>query len=78
VGLKLGGRWVIAVNGYEAVKEVLSRDDCAYRPDNVILTMRSFDKKLGLQKFCFSQYNLALKMLQCYTMINIAATLLDN
>jgi hypothetical protein len=52
VGLKLGKRWTVAVNGYEAVKEVLSRDDCALRPDNVILTMRSFNKKLG--NFLFS------------------------
>jgi len=49
VGLKLGGRWLVAINGFEAVKEVLSRDDCSFRPNSVILTMRSFDKKLGTE-----------------------------
>ncbi|XP_059488467.1 methyl farnesoate epoxidase-like [Neocloeon triangulifer] len=48
VGFKLGGKWCVAVNGYEAVKEVLSREDCSFRPVNVILTMRSFDKRLGI------------------------------
>ncbi|CAB3373588.1 Hypothetical predicted protein [Cloeon dipterum] len=48
VGLQLGPLKVVFVNGYETVKEVLAREDCSFRPDNIILKMRSFNKKLGI------------------------------
>ncbi|KAF4533482.1 hypothetical protein B566_EDAN000967 [Ephemera danica] len=47
-GLFLGARPCVAVHGYDAVKHVLSREDCSHRLDNFLTRARSFDKKLGI------------------------------
>ncbi|XP_059480644.1 methyl farnesoate epoxidase-like [Neocloeon triangulifer] len=49
VGLFLGPQAKsVVVNGYEAVKHVLMRDDFANRPDGLLIRARSYNKRLGV------------------------------
>ncbi|XP_065352558.1 uncharacterized protein LOC135947516 [Cloeon dipterum] len=49
VGLFLGpSAKTVVINGYEAVKHVLSREDFAFRPDGILIRARSYNKKLGV------------------------------
>lgn len=55
MGLFLGpSAKCVAVNGYDAVKHVLSRDDLAFRPDGILMRARAYNKRLG--QFLFFLY----------------------
>lgn len=47
IGLHLGPTPLIAVNGYEAVKETLLNEDLSGRPDTAARRERTFNKRLG-------------------------------
>lgn len=48
MGLFLGpSAKCVAINGYDAVKHVLSRDDLAFRPDGILMRARAYNKRLG-------------------------------
>nr|UZE89938.1 cytochrome P450 CYP305W2 [Chrysoperla zastrowi sillemi] len=48
LGLKLGKDQIICVFGYERVKEVLTNDDFAGRPDGFFLRLRTFGMRKGI------------------------------
>jgi len=47
VGLKLGGDRIVLCSGYEAVKNVYSREECDGKPDGFVFKIRTYGKKLG-------------------------------
>lgn len=51
VGLKLGSSLVVSVSGYEAIQEVLGRQEFLQRPDNFFIRLRTFGTKKGWYSF---------------------------
>ncbi|XP_065208481.1 methyl farnesoate epoxidase-like [Planococcus citri] len=69
VGLKLGMNKVIVVSGYEAVQQVMVKNDFQGRPDGFCFRLRTLGKRLGVvfvegsfmkeqRRFCLSQLRL--------------------
>jgi Cytochrome P450. len=47
VGLRLGRDCVVTVSGYDAIRDVLLRDEFDGRPDGFFFRLRTFGKRLG-------------------------------
>jgi methyl farnesoate epoxidase/farnesoate epoxidase len=47
VGLRLGRECVVTVSGYDAIRDVLLRDEFDGRPDGFFFRLRTFGKRLG-------------------------------
>lgn len=61
VGLRVNRELIVLVSGHDAVKQVLTRDDCNGRPDGFFFRMRTFNKVQGISQYvshCFTLENI--------------------